>query len=105
MEKTSGSDMKVERATDEKALILAKLLASMVCGVVDHPKLVSVSVERTSHKVVLILETAPKDAGMVIGGRGRTISAMRDVLFAAARSRGVMVDIDYVNDESCRQQL
>lgn len=87
-----------EMATDEKAVALARLLASMVCALVESPRMVEVSVERTSHKVVLVLETADEDTGLVIGSRGRTISAMRDILYSSARAKGILAEIEYVND-------
>lgn len=87
------------RPTEEDAVSMGKLLASMACSLVGHPDEVQVSVDRTSHKVTLSLKTDPSDSGRVIGSRGRTIRALRDILISAARARDVYVEFIYENDK------
>lgn len=92
--RTLGSDMPNEAEARE----LGVLLATMVVAIAKNKAEVEVEVDRRSHRVVLFLRTADSDAGLIIGPKGRTIDAIRTVMFSAARAREVMLDIEYLND-------
>jgi hypothetical protein len=49
--------------------------------------------------VFLELEVAPGDRGRVIGKHGRTADALRTLLDAVARQRGMHCDVEVVDDE------
>lgn len=72
------------------------LLEYLVRGLVEHPDEVRVtSVEEEDGTLVLELAVDPEDYGSVIGRGGRTASALRTIVKAAAvkDKRRVFVDI------------
>jgi predicted RNA-binding protein YlqC (UPF0109 family) len=73
------------------------LLEDFARALVDEPERVCVS-ERTEAGVVFLdLEVAEADRGKVIGKRGRTADALRTLLDAVARRRGVECDMEVVD--------
>lgn len=73
------------------------LLEDFARALVDEPARVHVS-ERTEQGVVFLdLEVAEPDRGKVIGKRGRTADALRTLLDAVARRRGVECDMEVVD--------
>jgi uncharacterized protein len=73
------------------------LLENFARALVDEPERVYVS-ERTEAGVVFLdLEVAEADRGKVIGKRGRTADALRTLLDAVARRRGVECDMEVVD--------
>lgn len=75
---------------------MKELLEYLARGLVDDPDAVEVeSFEEDDGTVVLELSVAEDDYGHVIGRGGRTASALRTVLKAAAvrEERRVLVDI------------
>ena len=57
------------------------LLKMMVCAMVDHPELVTViEIEGTQATVLELHIQGPGDPGKVIGRKGRTAEAIRDLL-------------------------
>ena len=61
---------------------------------VDDPDAVAVTEEQTEQGLVLRLSVAPEDVGKVIGRRGRTVSAIRDVVRAAGTKSGVVARVE-----------
>jgi predicted RNA-binding protein YlqC (UPF0109 family) len=75
---------------------MKELLEYLAQGLVEHPDEVSVTeVEEDDGTIVLELSVAPDDYGNIIGRGGRTASALRTVIKAAAvrSKRRVFVDI------------
>ena len=73
------------------------LLEDFARALVDEPGYVRVS-ERSEEGVVFLdLEVAESDRGKVIGKRGRTADALRTLLDAVARRRGVECDMEIVD--------
>lgn len=72
-----------------------RLLEFIVRSLVDEPDGVEVTQTEEEDALVLELSVAEDDAGMVIGRRGRTISALRTVMRAvgASQDRRVLVDL------------
>jgi predicted RNA-binding protein YlqC (UPF0109 family) len=72
-----------------------RLLEFIVRSLVDQPDAVEVSALEEDDALVLELVVADDDAGMIIGRRGRTISALRTVMRAvgASQDRRVLVDL------------
>jgi hypothetical protein len=76
-----------------------ELLAELARGLVDEPGRVHVIEHAEDGGVFLELEVAPGDRGRVIGRRGRTADALRTLLDAVARGRGMHCDVEVVDDE------
>lgn len=75
---------------------MKELLEYLGRGLVEHPDGVSVNeVQEQGGTLVLELSVDPEDYGSVIGRGGRTASALRAIIKAAAAkdSRRVFVDI------------
>ncbi len=73
------------------------LLEHMVLELVDQPEHVSIEEMKGDKVTTLELRVAADDLGKVIGRRGRTASAMRTILSAAAtkqRKRAVLEILD-----------
>lgn len=72
------------------------LLAEIARALVESPVHVRVEEEQQDSKLVLYLYVRPADRGRVIGKRGRTISALRQLFSAIGRADGrqVVVEID-----------
>jgi len=73
------------------------LLETFARALVDEPAHVRVSERSEQGVVYLDLEVAPPDRGKVIGKRGRTADALRTLLDAVARRRGVECDMEVVD--------
>jgi predicted RNA-binding protein YlqC (UPF0109 family) len=73
-----------------------EVLEYIARGLVDDPDAVSVTEVQGNGSVTLRLSVAPEDMGKVIGRRGRTARAIRDVLRAAGTRAGVTVLVEIV---------
>jgi predicted RNA-binding protein YlqC (UPF0109 family) len=60
----------------------------------DDPDAVGVTVSERRGEVTLLLHASPDDLGRLIGRRGRTIQAMRQVGRAAGAADGVRISVD-----------
>jgi predicted RNA-binding protein YlqC (UPF0109 family) len=65
-------------------------------GLVDDPDAVTVAEVQGERSVLLKLSVAPEDMGKVIGRRGRTARAIRDVVRAAGTVAGVVAAVEIV---------
>lgn len=63
----------------------------------DYPDAVEVDVVEGGRGVKLMLHADSSDMGRIIGRRGRTIQALRQVVRAAGAAEGVDVTIDTVD--------
>jgi predicted RNA-binding protein YlqC (UPF0109 family) len=81
-----------------------ELLAELARGLVDEPGRVRVIEHAEEGGVFLELEVAPADRGRVIGKRGRTADALRTLLDAVARQRGLHCDMEVVDDEEPEEE-
>jgi hypothetical protein len=78
---------------------MKELLEYLARGLVEYPDEVSVNrVEEADGTVVLELSVADGDYGNVIGRGGRTASALRTVVKAAAVKEKRRVFVDIVDD-------
>ncbi|MBI3932870.1 MAG: KH domain-containing protein [Acidobacteria bacterium] len=68
---------------------MRELLATLARALVEQPDRVRVSEHPEDEGTRLELEVAPTDRGKVIGKGGRTADALRVVLDAVARRRGL----------------
>jgi predicted RNA-binding protein YlqC (UPF0109 family) len=78
---------------------MRELLEYLAQGLVEHPDQVQVTeVEEDDGSLVLELSVADDDYGSVIGRGGRTASALRTVIKAAAAKDRRRVFVDIVDD-------
>ena len=64
--------------------MLADLVERMAKALVDNPEQVQVTEMETENTLVIELNVAKEDVGKVIGKKGRTARALRDILAAAS---------------------
>ena len=74
-----------------------RLLEFITRSLVDEPDGVTVTAVEEDDALVLELRVAEDDAGMIIGRRGRTISALRTVMRAVGASQDQRVLVDLVD--------
>jgi uncharacterized protein len=75
---------------------LKSLVEAFARGLVDDPDRVKVEAWTEGGELHLDLSVAAADRGKVIGRRGRTADALRTLLEAAARRKGVVADLEVV---------
>jgi uncharacterized protein len=76
---------------------MKELLEYLTRGLVESPEQVNIEeVSEDDGAIVLELSVAPDDYGNVIGRGGRTASALRTVVKAAAVKQGRRVFVDIV---------
>ncbi|MBQ2767878.1 MAG: KH domain-containing protein [Clostridia bacterium] len=73
---------------------MQQILADIARAIVDNPDEVSVSMTETDHTILLELNVAPDDMGMVIGRHGRIAKAIRTVIKAASNDCGKKVAVE-----------
>ena len=76
---------------------MKELLTTLAQALVEQPDQVSVTEFAEDGGLLLELRVAPQDRGRVIGRKGRTADALRTVLDAVARRRGVYCDVEIVD--------
>ena len=77
---------------------MVELLVFLARALVDDPNAVSVEqFEEDDGTLVLELTVGEDDVGQVIGRRGRTIAALRQLVRAAGTKRGRRVLVDVVD--------
>ena len=77
-----------------KDLDLCLVLADMARAIVDHPDEVSVTKTENEDELVLTLNVAESDMGMVIGKHGKIARALRTVMKAAAKIADKKITVD-----------
>jgi uncharacterized protein len=73
-----------------------ELLEVLARQLVERPDSVSVAEVDEGDATVLELDVAPEDRGLVIGRRGRTVDALRVLVDAVARRKGLSYDVRVV---------
>ena len=73
---------------------LTKVLADMARAIVDEPDKVLVTEEENESGIVLTLNVAENDMGMIIGKRGKIARAIRSVVKAAAKMADKKVTVE-----------
>ncbi len=69
-------------------------LEALVRGLVEDPSRVRVAERHEDGVVCFDLEVAPSDRGRVIGRSGRTVNALRTLMSAVGRRRGLSCDVE-----------
>jgi predicted RNA-binding protein YlqC (UPF0109 family) len=73
-----------------------EVLEYIAKNLVDDPDAVQIEVVEGADSVTLRLTVAPDDMGKIIGRRGRTARAIRDVMRAAGTKAGVQAMVEIV---------
>lgn len=76
---------------------MKELLLMLAKAIVDQPDEVTVDIVPGERAEILELRVAPDDMGKVIGKRGRTVSALRTIVKAAASKQGKEVLVEVVD--------
>jgi predicted RNA-binding protein YlqC (UPF0109 family) len=71
-----------------------EVLEYIAKNLVDEPDAVEVTETQNDESVTLKLSVAPDDVGKVIGRRGRTARAIRDMVRAAGAKSGVNASVE-----------
>ena len=77
---------------------MRQLLLHLSRGLVREPGRVRVHEHVEDGRTVLELEVAPGDRGRVIGREGRTAHALRVLLEALARRKGVRLELEILDE-------
>ena len=72
---------------------LKQTLIDIAKAIVDHPESVNVEESEEGNKIVLTLNVAESDMGMVIGKGGKIAKAIRTVMRAVASTDGKEVSV------------
>ncbi len=75
---------------------MKEAVKKIVTALVDDKEAVEVSEESNERAVVIKLRVAAGDMGRIIGREGRTIKAIRSLLFAAGQKHGKRFVLDIV---------
>lgn len=75
---------------------MKEAVEKIVSQLVDDKEAVEISEEANDRAVVIKLRVAPTDMGRLIGREGRTIKAIRSLLFAAGQKHGKRFVLDIV---------
>lgn len=75
---------------------MKEAVEKIVTALVDDKEAVEVSEESGERATVIKLRVAPTDMGRIIGREGRTIKAIRSLLFAAGQKHGKRFVLDIV---------
>ena len=75
---------------------MKEAVGKIVGALVDDKEAVEVSEETSDRATVIRLRVAPTDMGRIIGREGRTVKAIRSLLFAAGQKHGKRFVLDIV---------
>ncbi len=75
---------------------MKEAVEKIVTALVDDKESVEVSEESSERATVIKLRVAAGDMGRIIGREGRTIKAIRSLLFAAGQKHGKRFVLDIV---------
>ena len=76
-----------------------KLLEYIAKSLVENPKAVKVTLDRSENLITLNLKVDPEDLGLVIGKGGKTIRAIRNLIRLQAIKEGEKVDVHLIDKE------
>ena len=77
-------------------MMVEDVLEYLTRGIVDHPDDVEITTVEEDGEYVLELRVHPDDMGKVIGRRGRTAKALRQMVKAAATREGTSATVEII---------
>lgn len=75
---------------------MKEAIEKIINALVDDKEAVEISEEATDRATVIKLRVAASDMGRIIGREGRTVKAIRSLLFAAGQKHGKRFVLDIV---------
>ena len=72
---------------------MKQLIEYLAKSLVEHPEQVQVTVQKNNDNLVLELKVANEDLGRIIGQKGQTVKAIRQLLVAAATKTKTKVSL------------
>ena len=93
------------KVTDDDVMEIGGMVGVVVKSLVKNRDAVSVEADKSSHRIQVLFSVDPDDAGRVIGFRGITIKALRDIVRSSASSRGIHVELVFKNDRANDDRL
>ncbi len=75
-----------------------KPLRYIVENLVDHPENIKITEVKEEHQILYQVETAPEEAGKIIGRQGAVISAIRNVLSAISTKNREKVYVKVISE-------
>lgn len=75
---------------------MKEAVEKIVNALVDDKEAVEITEDATDRAIVIKMRVAAGDMGRIIGREGRTIKAIRSLLFAAGQKHGKHVVLDVV---------
>lgn len=75
---------------------MKEAVEKIISALVDDKEAVEISEETTDRATIVKLRVAESDMGRLIGREGRTIKAIRSLLFAAGQKQGKRFVLDIV---------
>jgi uncharacterized protein len=75
---------------------MKEAVEKIVTQLVDDKESVEISEEKGERATVIKLRVAPTDMGRIIGREGRTVKAIRSLLFVAGQKHGKRFVLDIV---------
>jgi len=70
----------------------------MITALVGEPDVVEITEIADGKNVRLEVRVAPHDMGRIIGREGRTVKAIRNILFAAGQKQNKRFHLDLIED-------
>jgi predicted RNA-binding protein YlqC (UPF0109 family) len=77
---------------------MKEAIEKIINALVDEKDAVEVSEEKNDRATVIKVRVAESDMGKIIGREGRTIKAIRSLLFYAGQKHGKRFALDIVED-------
>lgn len=71
----------------------------IVKNLVDNPDKVHINVIGGTHTLIIELGVEKSDIGKIIGKKGKTINAIRNLLTSVASRNGVRVNLEIIEDK------
>lgn len=75
---------------------MKEAVEKIISALVDEKEAVEISEETSERATVIKLRVAASDMGRIIGREGRTIKAIRSLLFAAGQKHGKRFVLDII---------
>lgn len=75
---------------------MKKAVEKIVKSLVDNPDEVIISEDEHGKNVTITVQVAESDMGKIIGREGRTVKAIRSLLYAASQKHGKRFLLDLV---------